>query len=125
MSLYREFMEECTNWKVHEGPAYFITYRKDKSCGYDVLRIRNLFIAPSHRDGKVALKVRKKVFELAKELGVGMISGELYFENPHFNRWVNFYRNIGFEVLLYDNQDKHVVVYCTLDKDGKIVRNRI
>ena len=114
-------MEECTDWNVEENENFFITYRSDHQCQGNTLRIRNLFINEEKRNNiRIAIEVKKKVFKLAKENKCNMISGELYFENPHFDRWLKFYEKIGFTCFLNKDTDHHIVTYCNLDKNGKI-----
>lgn len=103
MSMYKQFVDECTSWNIQEGKNYFYTFRITKG----VFFIKNLFVKSSHRGTDTYFEMKKDIYERAKELSADCVAGEFYIENPFYEKWLGIINAMGFILIPMDkNKDK-------------------
>ena len=111
MSMYKDFVTECTSWTIHEDINYFYTFRITNG----VFFIKNLYIKPSHRGTSTFFKMKRDIYERAKELSSEYIAGEFYIENPFYKKWLSIISKMGFILVPKDNDLTKQYAYLCID----------
>ena len=112
MSMYGDFINECTSWQVFENDDYFFTYR----ASHDVFFIRNMYIRPEKRKTGVGSILKKHIITLAIESGSSLIAGDLYEENKHYNFLMEIWKSLGCTIFNKSDGTKGKFIYLEIDK---------
>lgn len=92
MSMYKDFIESTTSWKIFEESNYYFTYKEFDN----IFFIKSFYIKPDYRKSNLFLKMVRQCERLASEGNCKYISCQLFEENPMFKRIYKFCSVYGF-----------------------------